>query len=88
MIGIVDNDLRALLEVQVGSLPNGPRTMVVVWVDTAFNGGLVLPRQEVSHADRRQRRGTSASGNDVAGRPRFSRQLQAQNAVVGLAAKH
>ena len=47
MNGTVDEDLRALLEVQIGSVPNGGRSTVLVWVDTAFNGGLVLPRREI-----------------------------------------
>jgi clan AA aspartic protease len=47
MNGNVDDDLRALLEVQIGSAPNGSKSTVLVWVDTAFNGGLVLPRQEI-----------------------------------------
>jgi clan AA aspartic protease len=45
--GNVDDDLRASLEVQIGSAPNGAKSTVLVWVDTAFNGGLVLPRHEV-----------------------------------------
>jgi clan AA aspartic protease len=45
--GYVDEDLRALLEVSVGATRNGPKSTVVCWVDTAFNGGLVLPRQEI-----------------------------------------
>ncbi len=47
MNGFVDDDLRALLEVLVGASPNGPKTPVVAWIDTAFNGGLVLPRREI-----------------------------------------
>ena len=47
MNGTVDDDLRALLEVQIGSAPNGVKSTVLVWVDTAFNGGLVLPRHEI-----------------------------------------
>jgi len=47
MNGTVDDDLRALLEVQIGSEPNGGKSTVLVWVDTAFNGGLVLPRHEI-----------------------------------------
>ena len=47
MNGNVDDDLRALLEVRIGSAPNGSKSTVLVWVDTAFNGGLVLPRQEI-----------------------------------------
>jgi len=45
--GIVDDELRALLEVQVGNRPNVPKLTVLVWIDTAFNGGLVLPREEI-----------------------------------------
>jgi len=45
--GIVDDDLRALIEVLIGSEPDGQKSSVSVWVDTAFNGGLVLPRQEI-----------------------------------------
>jgi clan AA aspartic protease len=45
--GIVDDELRALLEVQIGSEPDGAKSTVRVWVDTAFNGGLVLPREEI-----------------------------------------
>lgn len=47
MNGTVDDDLRALLEVQIGSAPSGDKSTVLVWVDTAFNGGLVLPRHEI-----------------------------------------
>ncbi|MDA1054930.1 MAG: clan AA aspartic protease [Planctomycetota bacterium] len=47
MKGIVDDDLRALLEVHVGGVANGAKSSVLVWVDTAFNGGLVLPRHEI-----------------------------------------
>ena len=47
MNGKVDDDLRALLEVQIGSTPRGPKSTVLVWVDTAFNGGLVLPHREI-----------------------------------------
>lgn len=32
---------------QIGSTSNGPKSTVLVWVDTAFNGGLVLPRHEI-----------------------------------------
>ncbi len=47
MNGFVDEDLRALLEVEIGSTPNGEKSTVLVWIDTAFNGGLVLPREEI-----------------------------------------
>ncbi len=47
MNGTVDDDLHALLEVQIGSAPNGGKSTVLVWIGTAFNGGLVLPRHEL-----------------------------------------
>jgi clan AA aspartic protease len=47
MNGSVDDDLRALLEVQIGGTPNDPKSTVFVWIDMAFNGGLVLPRHKV-----------------------------------------
>lgn len=48
MKGVIDDDLRALIEVFVGSDPDGDRTSVTAWIDTAFNGGLVLPRHEIA----------------------------------------
>jgi clan AA aspartic protease len=60
MNGTVDDDLRALLDVQIGSAPNGGKSTVVVWVDTAFNGGLVLPRHEI------QRLGLKESSSTLA----------------------
>lgn len=47
MNGIVDDDLRALLEVEVGAEPSGSKSKVWVWVDTGFTGGLMLPRSEI-----------------------------------------
>lgn len=46
MKGVVDDNLRALIEVHIGAEPDGIKSMVMAWVDTAFNGGLVLPRGE------------------------------------------
>lgn len=46
MNGSVDDQLRALLELQVGAKPGGAKATIVAW-DTAFNGGLVLPRSEI-----------------------------------------
>ena len=60
MNGVVDSDLRALVAVQVGSLPNCPKSTVVAWVDTAFNGGLVLPRQEIERLGLNESSSTSA----------------------------
>jgi predicted aspartyl protease len=42
--GHVDGQLRALVRVPLAASSGGPRTEVEAWVDTAFNGGLTLPR--------------------------------------------
>ncbi len=47
MIGIVDGQLRALIEVSISPTKTGSHEMVEVWIDTAFNGGLVMPRDMV-----------------------------------------
>lgn len=60
MKGIVDDDLRALLEVEVGSSPHGEKSAVLVWVDTAFNGGLVLPRHEMERLALKEYSSTTA----------------------------
>lgn len=44
MIGIVDEKGRALLEVLISEQLNGPYTPVTTWIDTAFDGHLVFPR--------------------------------------------
>jgi clan AA aspartic protease len=46
--GFVDDKLRALLRVAVSASRNGNRLEVVVWIDTAFNGGLVIPRKQIA----------------------------------------
>jgi predicted aspartyl protease len=46
--GFIDDQLRALLPVPVSASRDGKRTNLVVWIDTAFNGGLVLPRKQVA----------------------------------------
>lgn len=51
MNGIVDDDLRALLEVQIWAKSKGVKSTIVAWVDTAFNGGLVLPRNEIERLE-------------------------------------
>lgn len=48
MIGFVDDQLRALLRVPVSALRDGVRTELLVWIDTAFNGGLAIPRTRVA----------------------------------------
>ena len=47
MNGFVDDQLRALLGVPVSASRDGQRTDLVVWIDTAFNGGLAIPRKQV-----------------------------------------
>jgi clan AA aspartic protease len=45
MIGTVDEALRALIGVPVSASLTGDRKEILAWVDTAFNGGLVIPRK-------------------------------------------
>lgn len=44
MTGRVDGQLRALLRVPLAATGDGQRHDVEAWIDTAFNGGLALPR--------------------------------------------
>jgi clan AA aspartic protease len=48
VIGEVDELRRALLAVCLSPRPLGPKDSVRAWIDTAFNGGLVLPRREIA----------------------------------------
>lgn len=43
MNGIVDGSLRALLDVSVAAAESAKKQVLRVWIDTAFNGGLVIP---------------------------------------------
>jgi clan AA aspartic protease len=45
--GHVDDELRALIPVPVAASKAGQRTELSAWIDTAFNGGLVIPRQQI-----------------------------------------
>jgi hypothetical protein len=45
--GFVDDQLRALLRVPVSASCGGERRGLVVWIDTAFNGGLAIPWKRV-----------------------------------------
>jgi clan AA aspartic protease len=60
MNGVVDDDRRALLEVQIGGAPNSSKSTVLVWIDTAFNGGLVLPRHKVQQLGLKESSSTPA----------------------------
>jgi hypothetical protein len=44
LIGQVDGQLRALLRISVRAAPSAPPQEIEAWVDTAFNGGLTIPR--------------------------------------------
>lgn len=47
MTGWVDDQLRALLRVPVSATRDGARTDLLVWIDTAFNGGLAISQQQI-----------------------------------------
>lgn len=47
MKGTVDDELRALIEVSLSHRRGGPKMKITAWIDTAFNGGLVLPLDEI-----------------------------------------
>lgn len=47
MNGIVDEKLRALVRVRVSASKDGEREEIPVWIDTAFNGGLVIPKTKI-----------------------------------------
>jgi len=60
MNGIVDDDPCALLEVQISGAPHDDKSPVLAWVDTAFNGGLVLPHYEIQRLRLKQYSSTPA----------------------------
>jgi len=45
--GIVDNANRALLEISISANAKAVKELITTWIDTAFNGGLVIPRTEI-----------------------------------------
>ena len=60
MRGVVDSELRALIEVSIGNSRGGEKSVIMVWIDTAFNGGLVLPRQVIEELQLKEYSSTSA----------------------------
>ena len=44
MIGTVDDERRALLSITVSDRSDGTYTLVTTWIDTAFDGHLVFPK--------------------------------------------
>jgi clan AA aspartic protease len=47
MNGHVDDKLRALIPISVAAGASDERAEVLAWVDTAFNGSLVIPRDKI-----------------------------------------
>lgn len=60
MNGIVDESLRALLDVSLAADTNAKRESIRVWLDTAFNGGLVIPRPLIERLALKQASTTQA----------------------------
>lgn len=48
MNGFVDEERRALVSIEVSRDGDSPREALQVWIDTAFNGGLVIPRRRIA----------------------------------------
>jgi clan AA aspartic protease len=48
VIGYVDGQLRAQIDVSISPTKTGIAESVEVWIDIAFNGGLVLPREAIA----------------------------------------
>ncbi len=60
MNGIVDESRRALLEVLVAADKNATKASLTVWIDTAFNGCLVIPRSAIERLGLQQASTTQA----------------------------
>ena len=60
MNGQVDDLLRALIEVKVSNSPSGESHVVTAWIDTAFNGQFVFPRQLIEQFGLEQHAATEA----------------------------
>lgn len=54
MMGHVDNSGRALVAVSIRPTESAPTHDVEAWIDTGFNGDLVLPRQQIENLSLRQ----------------------------------
>jgi len=66
--GRVDDDRRALVDVRVGKTSVEELLTIVVWIDTAFNGCFVFPRQLIDQLGLRQEAAAEAilaDGNQV-----------------------
>jgi len=51
---MVDASMRALLDVAVAAAKGAATQRITVWIDTAFNGGLVMPRQHIERLGLKQ----------------------------------
>ena len=60
MIGLVDESLRALLDISVAATADVPSEPLTVWIDTAFNGGLVIPHSQIARLRLKQAATTQA----------------------------
>jgi len=58
--GIVDESMRALLDVSVAADKAGQKQVLRAWIDTAFNGRLVIPRQQIERLGLKQASTTQA----------------------------
>jgi clan AA aspartic protease len=58
--GVVDDKLRAMVSLPISVTRDAERTHVQVWIDTAFNGGLVIPRSLVESLGLEQQAATEA----------------------------
>jgi clan AA aspartic protease len=47
MIGFVDGKGRALVSVSIRSIPTSIEHTLEVWIDTGFNGDLVIPQRQI-----------------------------------------
>ncbi len=60
MNGVVDDFGRALLPLSLRANQETEPTNIMAWIDTAFNGELVLPRSMIEAAELEQTAGTEA----------------------------
>jgi len=58
--GIVDESMRALLDVSLAAAKGANKQVLTVWIDTAFNGGLVIPRRRIERLGLKQASTTQA----------------------------
>ena len=68
MKGIVDDELRALVDVSISATAEGEMETIRILVDTAFNGDVVMPRIEIERLGLREATSTRAilaDGNEV-----------------------